>query len=173
MSMELIQTVTTSGNFTLSMEFSSIPQTYTDLVLLASPRSSNDIFMSLRFNSSTSNFTNRYVAGEGDSVQTSTRTDTFVGYFPGPAQTSNTFGNWEIRIPNYARATNRTFDITYVSENNGIQSFQGLVGGLWSNTTAITSIQLFVLSNNGYMVEGSTASLYGITRGSDGIVTTS
>ena len=173
MTMTLIQTVTAVGATTLSLEFSSIPQTYTDLVLVASLRSSNDRFLSLRFNSSTTGFTNKQLVGEGSTINNQNRTDTFVGYISNYQDTAATFANTSIYVPNYAGSTNKTFLIDTVSENNATTAYQGIVAGLWSNTAAITSIQLFILASNGYMVADSSASLYGITKGSDGIVTTS
>jgi hypothetical protein len=170
--MELIQT-TTLGADAVSIEFTSIPQTFTDLVIMASLRSSNDEFASLRFNASTTNFTNRQVNGNGSSASSLSRTDTFVGYVPGPSQTANTFASYNIYVPNYSGSTHKSFSIDFVTENNATQAFQGIVAGLWSDTAAITSIQLFILASNGDYKTGSTVSLYGITKGSDGIVTTS
>ena len=60
-----------------------------------------------------------------------------------------------------------------VGENNATQAFQIISAGLWANTAAITSIQLIPQSGGGTFVADSTVSLYGITKGSDGIVTTS
>jgi hypothetical protein len=58
-----------------------------------------------------------------------------------------------------------------VSENNATAAFQRIIAGLNNSTAAITSINFFPSSGN--FVAGSTISLYGITKGSDGIVTTS
>ena len=84
--------------------------------------------------------------------------------------TANTFGNSVIYIANYAGSTYKSFSKDSITENNATAADQGVGAGLWSNTAAITSLSLTVTSN---MVAGSTFSLYGITKGSDGIVTTS
>jgi hypothetical protein len=46
-----------------------------------------------------------------------------------------------------------------------------LTAGLWNDTTAITSLTLVPAA--GSFIAGSTVSLYKVTKGSDGIVTTS
>jgi hypothetical protein len=169
--MELIESKTLATAAS-QIEFTSIPQTFTDLVVLASLRGDETPFLSLRFNGSTSNFTNRQLSGEGSPVSSFTRTDTFAGYITQPSQTANTFASYGLYIPNYAGSTNKSFSIDYVTENNATTAFQGLVAGLWSDTSAITSIQ-FAIFGAGNYVAGSTISLYGVLKGSDGIVTTS
>jgi hypothetical protein len=172
MTMTLIETKTL-GTAAASIEFTSIPQTFTDLVVLASLRGDETPFVSLRFNGSTSNFTNRQLSGEGSPVSSFARTDTFVGYITSPSQTANTFASHGLYISNYAGSTNKSFSIDYVTENNATTAFQGLVAGLWSDTSAITSIQFAIFGGPGNYVAGSTISLYGVLKGSDGIVTTS
>jgi hypothetical protein len=66
----------------------------------------------------------------------------------------------EIYFPNYASATNKSFSIDSVTENNATLANQFLTAGLWSNTAAITSITLLAASGN--LAYYSTASLYGI-----------
>jgi len=80
-------------------------------------------------------------------------------------------GNTSIYISNYTSSSAKSFSVDTVTENNGSEGFHGIVSVLWDNTSAITSatLEFFV----GDIVEGSTASLYKITRGGDGTVTTS
>ena len=47
-----------------------------------------------------------------------------------------------------------------VMENNATEAYQNLVAGLWSNTSAITSLTL--AKSTGNFVQYSSASLYGI-----------
>ena len=179
MTMTLIETKTL-GTAAASIEFTSIPQTYTDLKLIVSGRADGGSYpgevgwaLTIGFNGSTSNFTARILAGNGASVSSAT-TARIIGFLTGAAATSNTFGSSSIYIPNYAGSTNKSFSGDAVSENNATTAFQRLCAGLWSNSAAITSIQLDVeLGTGGNFVAGTTASLYGILKGSDGIVTTS
>ena len=78
---KLIETVTVGSGGAASIEFGSIPQTYTDLVLVGSLRSTStssntgeyDAF-GYRFNSSTSGYTTRNLQGNGSVASSSTQT---------------------------------------------------------------------------------------------------
>jgi hypothetical protein len=59
-----------------------------------------------------------------------------------------------------------------VNENNATSAQQEIRAWLWSETSAITSLTISAIGAN-QMVAGTTISLYKITKGSDGIVTTS
>ena len=158
-----------------SIEFTSIPQTFTDLVVFISCRStgtsaSGGAYAELRPNSSTTDITARTLRGTGSSVQSNSETILIVRITP-TEHTASTFSNSLVYIPNYSGSTNKSFSIDAVFENNATASQQELVAGLWSNTAAITSFLL--VPGNGNLATGSMVSLYGITKGSDGIVTTS
>ena len=95
-----------------------------------------------------------------------TITDNFVFDTIGNTATANTFNSTTFYIPNYAGSTNKSFSFDQVNENNTTAANQVLGSVLWSNTAAITSISL---TSPGYnFVQYSTASLYGITKGSGG-----
>jgi hypothetical protein len=175
MTMTLIETKTL-GTAQASLEFTAIPQTFTDLVVLTSLRSVNDEALAiLSFNGSTSNFSERFLRGSGSSVDSASFTSgTFARIFGASgqsSQTANTFGNSSIYIPNYTGSTNKSASGDGVNENNATSAMQIIVALLWSDTAAITS--LAVAANAGNLAIGSTVSLYGILKGSDGIVTTS
>jgi hypothetical protein len=146
-----------------SLTFSSIPSTYTDLKLIISVRNNDvDAFdgLYLSFNSSTSNFTGRYLEGTGSGGQTSGSIARFVGVMNGAASTSNVFSSADIYISNYASSLPKSFGIESVSENNATLSFTELQAGLWNDTTAINSVTLAFTS--GPFISGSTFYLYGI-----------
>ena len=173
--MKLIETKTL-GTAAASIEFTSIPQTFTDLMAVYSLRLDVDsATLNIRFNGDTgNNFAVRRLFGDGstatsDSSSTSSLATTANGF---SAATANTFANSSIYIPNYTATTAKSVSIDAVSENNATLSFQAIHAGVWSDTAAITSI-LFTRLAGGNLVSGSTISLYGITKGSDGIVTTS
>jgi hypothetical protein len=87
---------------------------------------------------------------------------------PGTDTTSNTFSSTQVYIPNYAGSTNKSVSIDHVTENNATNAyFSGIVAGLWSNTAAITSVKILD-QDGGSLVAGSTASIYGILKGSGG-----
>lgn len=159
-----------------TITFSSIPNTYTDLLIMVSVRGNSAPFLGMGFNGSTSNFSNRKLEGDGSGAYGASRADTFVGYMSGSASTSNTFANGIIYIPNYAGSTNKSFSADLVSENNATGANQQIVAGLWSNTAAISSVELYEWgsgnSKNNFAANTS-ATLYGITKGSSGGVSVS
>jgi hypothetical protein len=173
--MKLIETQTL-GTAAASIEFTSIPQTFTDLVVLASCRSSRDNAtdsLISRFNGDTNsaNYTGRRLRNETGTGVSDTAISVLA--LTGSAATSNTFGSIVFYIPNYTGSTNKSVSAEGVNENNSSTDFRLCLNAvLWSNTAAITSITL-VPGTGPNLVTGSTISLYGITKGSDGIVTTS
>ena len=159
-----------------SIEFTSIPQTFTDLVVLASLRSNrtpeNLDWVLVSFNSNTSNYSARILEGTGSGVASYSEFPRVFATSSASGATSNTFGNSVTYVPNYTGATNKSWSGDLVGENNATQAFQNLVAGLWSNTAAINSISLTPRIGSQFQI-GSMVSLYGILKGSDGIVTTS
>jgi len=169
---ELISSVTVGSGGAANIEFTSIPQTYTDLAILCSIRTDRPDYqesIQLRFNGSTSNYTTKGISNDGSSVvssSTSGETGMLIGILPGSSSTSNTFGNGSIYIPNYTGNKNKSVSVDTVSESNHgitVGTFLRLWSGLWSDTSAITSIRLY--SRNSYnFIQHSTAYLYGISN---------
>jgi hypothetical protein len=169
--MKLIATTTIATN-TDQITMSSIPQDATDLYVVVSARTGFSGIQQTVFAwfNNGSNLTHRILFGTGNSVSSSSGTD-LIWIVPGATSTSNTFGNASFYVPNYAGNTNKSVSIDSVTENNGIAAYQSLTAGLWSNTAAITQFNIYSAGQN--FVSGTTISLYTITKGSDGIVTTS
>ena len=160
---EAIATVTVGSGGAANIEFTSIPGTYTDLVVLASARSTRNSDtiddLVIRFNDSTTSYTGRRLYGTGASAVSDTQTD-IRGFAVADNSTANTFSNNTFYIPNYTSSNYKSVSIDGVNENNSSTAFSGLVAGLWSNTATITKITL--LANNGNLMQYSTATLYGI-----------
>jgi hypothetical protein len=172
-----IQTIEVAAGGASSINFTNIPQGFTDLVLKASLRQDQgnpNAFPFIRFNGSSADLSSRYLAGTGSS--------TFSGAVSGLAfwnatkngvETSNTFTNDEIYIPNYTGSNQKSFSLDSVMENNGTDSRQWLMAGLWANTSPITSITIFSGDNTASpafsFLQNSSISLYGVRRGSDGV----
>jgi hypothetical protein len=172
--MKLIETKTLS-TAAASLEFTSIPQTFTDLVLLASIRNDGtNVAVVSYFNTDTTatNYTALRLNGTGSVVGNGSFANAFFIYSAISSATANTFSNAKLYIPNYTSSTAKSVGAEAVTENNGTLGEQFMTAGLWSGTDAINRIliQSPVAPN---FVAGSTFSLYGITKGSDGIVTTS
>ena len=157
-----------------SITFSSIPQTFTDLVIKISIRSDvaasvTGVTTFIRPNGSTASFTSRALYGSGSAASSFTSTAFNIN---NPSNyTANTFSNSEIYIPNYAGSTNKSLSTDTLNENNGTTADMAIWAGLWSNTAAITSLS--IVPEGGNFVSGSSATLYGITAGSSGGVVVS
>jgi hypothetical protein len=144
-----------------SIDFTSIPATYTDLCLKFSTRYSLDLnTFDLKINGVTTSQTARRVLGSGSAASSSTYTE--VQTNPS-GSTASTFGNGEIYFPNYAGSSNKSISIDVVSENNATLAYSILEAWLWSSTAAITSISLTARSVANF-VQYSSATLYGISK---------
>lgn len=145
-----------------SVTFSSIPSTYTDLVIRASARSDSSVMdFLLRFNGSSSNLTDRWLYGDGATAASINNTAIYVEGNRG-TWTANTFSNTQIYIPNYTSANYKSVSIETVTENNATTANAFMIAGLWSNTAAITSAT--ILPSSGNIVQYSTFTLYGISN---------
>lgn len=175
MAITLISTVTVGAGGAASIDFNSIPQTYTDLMIVMSARNSSnlgagnghDIKININGSGVGTSITNRILYGTGSSAASATNTSAQAGFTDANDETANTFSNNSIYFPNYAGSTNKSFSIDTVVEHNSTNNIMGVLAGLWSNTAAITSLS-FTMSSGGNFVQYSTASLYGITKGSGG-----
>ena len=159
-----IQTVNVGSGGSATIEFTSIPQTYTDLKLVVSLRTNNagaEAVM-IEFNGSSANLSGRRIYGDGGSAASDTLTNIRFAVNTA-ADTASVFSNGEFYIPNYTSANNKSVSVDGVNETNGTNAVQSLVAGLWSNTAAITSIKLLG-NNSGSFVQYSTATLYGISN---------
>jgi hypothetical protein len=166
-----IADVTVGSGGAASIDFTSIPSTYTDLVLKISARDNrsgsnytDDIRM--RFNGdSGSNYSNKVLYGGGGSTGSfggSGMDLMYGGYAVGTDATANTFGNTEIYIPNYAGSTYKSASVDGVAESNSSSGvYLALEAGLWSNTSAITAIALTPINGSTFL-QYSTATLYGV-----------
>lgn len=150
-----------------NITFSSIPNTYTDLLINLSGRYTGGGTQSTMWisaiNGSSSGFTNRWLRGSGSGAISLTDASggIYVSQVNGSSSTSNSFANISIYIPNYAGSTNKSISIDAVQENNQTEAYMGLTAGLWSNTAAITSITLDPDGSNTF-AQYTTATLYGI-----------
>jgi hypothetical protein len=147
--------------------FSSIPSTYTDLLILASTRSnrvSTVGFVKIRFNGATAdtNLTARFMYGGNSTVTSSTESYGQVGISDAANSGANTFASFEIYLPNYAGSTAKPISSTSASEDNSTSNtYIQATASLLNSTTAISSITL-LLNNSDSFVSGSRFDLYGI-----------
>ena len=148
-----------------TVTFSSIPATYTDLLVKTSTRgdSAAAAFTSIRLlpNGSSANGTTRWIRGNGSAASSDLdSTAIYSGESDTSTATASTFASIEWYIPNYASSNYKSFSIDSAQENNTTAAYLHLVAGLWSVATAISSIELDLSA--GSFVQYSTFYLYGI-----------
>lgn len=156
---------------TNEISFTSIPNIYTDLKLemsIRTDRADNGDNIGLVFNSTASGYSDKHLYGYGTGVGSDSGSSSFlrVGRVDAANNTSNTFSNGSIYIPNYAGSTYKSVSIDTVYENNASgNAYCEMYAGLWSNTAAITSIKLYVVDASFLQfVQYSSFTLYGIKK---------
>ena len=163
-----IASVTVGSGGASTIQFSSIPSTYTDLCLKVSGRvdaAGNYQSMAMAFNagSPASAFSQRWVNGNGSAVASGSygaNTTLYPFYLPAAGATSSTFGSGEIYVCNYANTSvYKAISIDGVTETNATDARAELGAMLWSSNNAVSSITLYGNTN---FVQYSTATLYGI-----------
>lgn len=159
---------------TATVTFSSIPATYTDLVLRISARSdspngqgaADGLFV--RFNSSSvGQYSWTILKGDG-ATATSDYNYTVGNFYAGDyfgtvgyLATASTFSSTEFYIPDYASSNKKPMSVFGVNETNATAAYLGVEAAFWNNTSTISSISLAsVFANN--FVSGSSFYLYGI-----------
>lgn len=149
-----------------SVDFTSIPATYTDLLFMLSirqnPASTQDTTWINSINGVTNAFTDIVIRSDGSGVSSFTPGETplYIGQSPCANATASTFANHSIYIPNYLSSSNKSISIDSVQETNATTAYMGFTAGIWSNTSAITSISF--TPNSGNFVQYSTFTLFGI-----------
>ena len=162
------------GSSQTSITFSSIPQTYTDLLVVFSLRDTSSASgyseSFLRFNGTTTNYSSKQLFGDGSSASSFSQADALRLWNTGNGNpTSNTFASIRVYVPNYTSSNNKSVSSESVTEGNNTGQGQFMAASLWSNTSAITSLSIHANGANSF-VQYSSATLYGITKGSNGVV---
>lgn len=168
MSMTLISTITVGAGGAAAVDFTSIPQIYTDLLLLTSSRTNKsgiDGGDYLYINGVSTNRSGRRLYGTGSGTASDTITD-FSGFSDGNTTTANTFSNSSIYIPNYTASTAKSLSIDSVTENNATGAWMMIGAVLWNSTAAITRLTMYPDTPN--YLQYTSISLYGILKGSGG-----
>jgi hypothetical protein len=152
-----------------SVTFSSIPATYTDLVVKISVRATDaSDWMIVKLNNiTTTTYSETWLRGTGSAASSSRQAST--NYFGGngndllinlSGSTANTFTNGEIYIPNYTASTNKPLSFFMAAENNATAADMTALAGLWSNTATISQIEFDTAGTS--FTSGSSFFLYGI-----------
>ena len=165
--MTLISTQTVGSGGATSVEFTSIPSTYTHLQVRMNIRSNRAITVeayTLQFNSTGSNqYSGHLLAGGGATTQVVAETSQNTGlgaYISGNSAGANMFGGAISDILDYAN-TNKYKTVRSLggTDQNGSGNIS-FTSCLWQNTAAINSIK-FQNGGTGW-TEYSSFALYGI-----------
>jgi hypothetical protein len=151
----------TLGSSAATVTFSSIPSTYTDLVLVLSATSNVAANSYVRLNNdSGTNYSWTALYGDGSTAgsdkASSTANGILVDYFANP--TSTQINTVIMQFNNYSNTT--TFK-TVLSRANRAGSGTDAIVALWRSTAAITELTLRFTGSQTWST-GSTFSLYGI-----------
>jgi len=161
----------TLGTAVATVTFSSIPQTYTDLICVIEGRGSRADFddgVSIRFNSDTaSNYSWSALTGSGTAASSTRQANTtsILGRIISASATANARSNLIMHINNYSNTTTYKTVLERYNEppTGGADYGMGAIVGLWRNTAAITTLSFFSEVND--FNSGCTFNLYGIQAG--------
>jgi hypothetical protein len=156
------QTLSSSAS---SIDFTSIPQTYTDLVLVYSAKSTSTASdVTARFNDdSGSNYSHTVLYGTGTSANSGRGSNQTRAFLDATGYISNSVFNIAIiNINNYSNST--TYKTTLGRSNNPASDAEGvdMTTTTWRNTNPITKISIIPYSAVNFAT-GSTFTIYGIT----------
>lgn len=144
----------TLGSATATVTFSSIPATYTDLVLVVNGSATANNTAYLQFNGDTAtNYSATQIYGTGSAAGSNRQTSSNFMWL-GEFYTNSTL---VVQIPNYANTT--TFK-NHLCRTTTPSGYVHAIVGLWRSTAAITSFSTTVTSTT--YASGTTFNLYGI-----------
>jgi len=169
-SYDFIEKITVSGSSTNSVTFSTIPTTYKHLQLRVMARNSRNAvngpnWISFNGDTSSANYKNPFLYSNGDTTSTGSGFST-TDPGTGIAAAGNTAGSFQfgvalVTIPDYRGSTFKTLLSPGGFNNLDVgDHLSAMNGGLWLNTSAITSITFSAFTNP--LIAGSVFSLYGI-----------
>lgn len=164
---ELIQS-TTLGSDQATVDFSSIPSTYDDLVFYITARSTKSVLgttVFVRFNNDSGGtsyeYKQIYAYSGGAGGYENTGYSAMFSQCGGALSPSNTFTAGWYYIPQYRGGYYKTMIGECAYPNQTGNDWQSDVWGFtWKSTSAITSLNFAMDGNN--MAAGSVISLYGI-----------
>lgn len=157
----------TLGSSAATVTFSSIPATYTDLVVRASIRGADSVNqrpLQLEFNANSSLiYSVTSLEGDGASAyssQASGQDSTRETTVNANTSTANTFSSMEIYIPSYTASQNKPFSFFTAMEANATTAYMNVTADLFRSTAAIS--QILIRLGSGNILTGSSFYLYGL-----------
>ena len=152
----------TLGSSSATIDFTSIPATYTDLrVVLTAVASAGTPNVYLRFNSDTAtNYSRTLINGDGANVSSTNSTSVTRIQTPAGTSLSTTIPTLiTYDVFSYGGSTFKTVLLSFSTDRNGSGNVSSMVA-LWRSASAITSVNLST-PTDAFGI-GTTATLYGI-----------
>ena len=140
--------------------FSSIPQTYTGLRIVASVNDSN-YYESIRFNSDSAGgtlYSRTILSGDGSTASSSRSANADAWYF-GSEVNTNTYAFNSIDIMKYSSSS--VYKTGLIHQDTVSYPYVGIISYLYRSTSPITRIDIYAPTTNSISV-GNTYTLYGI-----------
>lgn len=160
---EAIATQTLASTSTTTVSFTSIPSTYTDLVIVIIGANQNGSRIRYRFNNdSGSNYSRTSLTGNGSSAasyQGSNNTEADLNVIGGSTTISSPMTIIS-NIQNYSNTTTNKTLITRFGSNDSAAAATEATVNLWRSTAAINRVD--AIAQGGNWIAGTTFSLYGI-----------
>lgn len=158
-----IATVTVGSDYPGSINFNSIPQTFTDLLIVLSVKStgSNGAEMTLGINGAIDSMTARFI--KGDSSSTISQAFGGQGEMLLESNSSTPFGSVNIYIPNYASTSAQKIIMSEGVSEGDSTCYQLLSATINASNAAVTSV-LFRPVYTAYFQQYSSMSIFGISN---------
>jgi hypothetical protein len=157
-----------------TMDFTSIPSTYTDLQLVLSHRTTEVVGPSAigyKINGASTTAAYLNISGDGSAILNVSASPSSGGFARATRRsgqaadtTASTFGNTTLYFPNYTSTSNKSVSVDSVSENNGSLAYAEFSALLITSSAAINAISIGVYGSGGNWAQYSTATLYGINK---------
>jgi hypothetical protein len=154
---------TTLSSTATDITFSSIPSSYTDLIIVCNFKivAGGDLVLNIQLNGDTgSNYSQVYIAGvpAAAAAAGSTLNSSYIdaGYF---GSNAGNFSTSTTHFFSYSNTSHNKSTITTMASQNGGQVTTYV--NLWRSNSAINSIKVFSASSKTYAI-GSMFTLYGI-----------
>jgi hypothetical protein len=154
-----------------SIVLSSIPGSYTDLMLVVSLRNNvENPFIGFRVNGLTSGINTTAISGDGSGGGSSvfTRTDDYIGSIMHANATANAFGTFTAYIPNYTSSNAKMISYELFGSTANTNCFQQIGTTRFNTSAAVSSLTVYNWGG-GALSPYSSATLYGVTAGSGGV----
>jgi len=147
---------TTTLGSASTFDFTSIPSTYTDLVVVVNGKQSNALCYVRLNNDTGSNYSNTSVYAQSGGSYGPDKNANTTSFYSGFVNASLSINTWNIF--NYANTTTYKSMLCRGGNNTQLQADVGT----WRSTAAVNRVTIGVLAVGNTFDSGSTATIYGI-----------